>query len=123
RLVERRAPARAVRPVPGLRRGAALVAAGPAGAVRRLRRLAAGLAAGGGAGVAARLVAPAAGRRPGGPRAARGPAAPAGAESPRRPAGLRAAPGVVCGAPGARARRGGDPVHGAARRLPGAARP
>ena len=65
--------------------GPALAAAGAAGPVRRLRRLAARLAAGRGAGGAARLLAAAARRRAPRAGAAHRPAAPAGADATAAP--------------------------------------
>ena len=123
RLVAGRPAARAGGALRGLRRGPPLAAAGAAGPVRRLRRLAAATGCGRGAGGAARLLARAARRRSGRPGAARRPAAPGRAELAAAAARRRACPPALAGgAASARPARGGDPVHGPARRLPGPAR-
>ncbi len=83
RLVGGALPGRAGGALRGRRRGPWIAAAGAPLAIRGLRRLAAELAHGRGLRAAARLLAPHAGERPGGPGAACRPPAAAGAEPAR----------------------------------------
>ncbi len=116
RLVGPGFPRRAGSALRGVRRRPAGGLAAPAGAVRRLRRLAARVAAGPVPGGAARLLAaaPGRGKRPG---AAGRPAAAAGRDLPRYPLRDRAQPPADRRAARPGAPPGSEFVHGAAERL------
>ena len=121
RLEHGRALPRAVGAVRGVPRGRGVAARGAGGAVRRLCRLAARAAGGRGAGAAAGVLEGAPGGSPGAAGAAHGPSPPCRADVPGRHGSHGVLPGAAGAAAGAGADRGGDAVHGAARRIPGAA--
>ncbi len=122
RLVARRAGGRARGALQGRRRRRSLAACRAADPVRRLRALAALLAGGRGARPPARLLAPAALRRPRGARPADGPAAATGAALSWRGAAVRPRHRGVGGARASRAAPLRHPLHGAPRRLRSAPR-
>src|SRR6185369_16852610 len=106
--------------LPCVRGRRALSPARAADPVRRLRPLAAPLARRRDSRPAARLLAPVPGRQPGPAPASHRPAEARGADLSRRPEAVRALPLSARGDTATRAGRGGDPLHGAVRRLPGA---